>query len=132
MYGHCLCGEIGFEIELPAVSCVNCHCESCRRQCSAPITTYIGVSDGQWKWIKKEPRIYNSSPGVERRFCEKCGSPISFRSNRMSGMMHFFVASMDEPEKFRPTMHVATEERLSWLKLSDGLPTCIGADYTKG
>jgi hypothetical protein len=96
------------------------------------MTAYIGVLDSQWRWTSKEPRIYNSSPGVERSFCGTCGSPISFRSQRMSGVMHFFVAAMDEPERFQPTMHVAIEEKLPWLQLSDNLPTCIGPDYTKG
>ena len=45
--------------------------------------------------------------------------------------MHFYVASMDEPEKFEPTLHVAYEEKLSWLRLADDLPTCVGPDYTK-
>lgn len=132
MRGHCLCGEVVFEIAPPALSCVTCHCESCRRQCSAPMTTYIGVADSQWRWTATKPRIHNSSPGVERTFCGKCGSPISFRSQRMSGMMHFFVGAMEEPEKFRPTLHVAIEEKLPWIKLADGLPTRHGPDYTKG
>lgn len=131
MRGHCLCGEVGFEVDLPVASCVHCHCESCRRQCSAPMTTYVGVPDGQWRWTTREPRIFNSSPGVERRFCERCGSPISFRSQRMSGMMHFFVAALDQPETFRPTLHVAIEEKLPWIELADGLPTRAGPDYTK-
>ena len=50
----------------------------------------------------------------------------------MSGMMHFFVATVEEPEQFKPTMHVAFEERLCWLEIADGLPTRNGPDYTKG
>jgi len=38
---------------------------------------------------------------------------------------------MDNPEHFRPTLHVAIEERLSWLKLADDLPAFVGPDYTK-
>lgn len=132
MRGHCLCGAVSFEINPPVLSCVHCHCESCRRQCSAPMTTYIGVSDDHWRWTKKKPRIFNSSPGVERSFCEACGSPISFRSKRMSGIMHFFAAAMERPDDFGPTMHVAIEEKLPWIVLADGLPTHVGPDYTKG
>ena len=95
------------------------------------MTTYIGVSDDQWRWTGKVPKFFNSSPGVERSFCQKCGSPISFRSQRMSGMMHFFVATMAEPEKFKPTMHVAIEEKVPWLQLGDDLPSHVGPDYTK-
>ena len=131
MRGHCLCGAIAFEVDGPAQACVSCHCESCRRQCSAPMTTYIGVLDSQWRWLGKPPKVFNSSPGVERTFCDKCGSPLSFRSKNMSGVMHFFDAAMEEPEKFAPTLHVAFEEKLPWLKLADGLPTRFGPDYTK-
>jgi hypothetical protein len=132
MLGRCFCGTIRFEIDTPVQSCVNCHCESCRRQCSAPMTTYIGVPDSQWRWISGKPKVHKSSPGVERTFCGNCGTPLSFRSKKMSGVMHLFVAALDQPEKFEPTLHAAFEEKLPWLKLADGLPTCIGPDYTKG
>jgi hypothetical protein len=89
MRGRCFCGAVTFEIDDPVRSCVSCHCESCRRQCSAPFTTYIGVLDSQWRWTGKEPKIFNSSPGVERTFCDHCGSPLSFRSKKMSDVMHF-------------------------------------------
>jgi hypothetical protein len=95
------------------------------------MTTYIGVLDTQWRWIGKVPKLYKSSPGVERTFCENCGSPLSFRSEKMSGMMHLYVAALEEPEKFEPTLHVAFEEKLPWLKLADGLPTRNGPDYTR-
>ena len=131
MRGHCLCRAVKFEIKTPVEACVNCHCESCRRQCSAPMTTYIGVLDGHWKWTGKLPKIFNSSPGVERSFCDTCGTPISFRSEKMSGVMHLYVAALDQPEDFAPTLHVAHEEKLPWLHLADDLPAHIGPDYTK-
>ena len=127
--GRCLCGAVSFEVDAPVNSVVNCHCESCRRQCSAPMTTYIGVQDGCWKWTGKVPKTYNSSPGVERTFCDNCGSPVSFRSQSMSGVMHLYVAAMEEPEKFEPKLHVAIEEKLSWLKISDDLPKREGPEY---
>jgi len=131
MNGRCLCGAIGFEIDEPVQACVNCHCDSCRRQCSAPMTTYVGIEDGKWRWTKGSPRIYRSSPHVERSFCDTCGTPLSFRSEKLADVMHVYVASLDEPEKFQPTLHVASEEKLSWLKLADDLPKCLGPDYTK-
>ena len=131
MRGRCLCGQIRFEVDPPVSACVNCHCDSCRRQCSAPMTTYLGVPDGQWRWLTDAPRIFASSPGVERTFCDTCGSPMSFRSAKMSGTMHFYVAALDDPEALTPSLHVAFEEKLSWLELNGDLPTCVGPDYTK-
>ncbi len=129
--GRCFCRAVSFEIDLPILSCVNCHCESCRRQCSAPMTTYIGAPDGQWRWTGEAPRVYHSSPGVERRFCGTCGTPLTFKSERMSGVMHFYLAAMEDPEAFEPTLHVAHEEKLCWLKIGDDLPTFEGPDYRK-
>ncbi len=127
--GRCLCKKVSFEIDTPIVACVNCHCESCRRQCSAPMTTYIGVVDSQWRWTGGAPTVFRSSPGVERTFCGDCGTPMSFRSENMSGVMHFYVAAMENPEDFEPTLHVAHEEKLSWLNIGDELPTRIGPNY---
>lgn len=95
------------------------------------MTTYIGVADGNWRWTSQPPKIYHSSPGVERSFCDNCGTPLSFRSEKMSNVQHLYVAALEEPEKVEPTLHVAFEEKLPWLKLNDGLPSCIGPDYTK-
>jgi len=49
----------------------------------------------------------------------------------MSGTIHFYVSSMEDPECFRPTLHVAIEEKISWLQLADDLPSLRGPDYTK-
>ncbi len=127
--GRCLCGVVSFEVDAPIKSVVNCHCESCRRQCSAPMTTYIGVPDGHWRWTGEAPKTYHSSPGVERTFCGNCGSPMSFRSKSMSGVMHLYVASMEEPDKFEPKLHVAIEEKLPWLSIGDDLPKKEGPEY---
>lgn len=95
------------------------------------MTAYVGVPDGKWRWLSTPPKVFHSSPGVERSFCENCGTPLSFRSEKMSDTMHLYVAALDAPEKFAPTLHVAFEEKLPWLHLADGLPTFVGPDYTK-
>ncbi|MDU8927571.1 GFA family protein [Alisedimentitalea sp. MJ-SS2] len=96
MRGRCLCGRIKCEVDEPVQSCVNCHCGSCRRQFSAPMATFIGVSDKQWRWTTGAPKVFHSSPGAERTFCGNCGTPLPFRSEKMSGVMHFIVAALDE------------------------------------
>ncbi|WP_371808134.1 GFA family protein [Ruegeria sp. HKCCD7239] len=89
------------------------------------------MRDGQWRWTGKEPKTFTSSPGVERSFCPECGTPISFRSQAMSGILHLYVATLDNPDALQPTLHVAHEEKLEWLRLNDDLPVCIGPDYTQ-
>ena len=86
------------------------------------MTAYIGVPDAQWRWSGEAPKVYRSSPGVERTFCGNCGTPLSFRSEHLTGLMHFYVAAMEEPERFEPELHVAYEEKLAWLDIGDDLP----------
>ena len=47
----------------------------------------------------------------------------------MSGVMHLYVAAMEEPEKFLPQLHTAYEEKLSWLTIEDDLPKRNGPEY---
>ena len=94
------------------------------------MTTYIGTYDGQWRWTGEKPKVYRSSPGVECTFCGTCGSPLSFRSEKLTGLMHFYVAAMAEPERFRPELHTSWEEKLCWLEVSDDLPKKEGPEVS--
>lgn len=120
--GRCLCGAVRFRVEGRPRWVLHCHCESCRRQCSAPFTTFLGVKDGRWRWTGAEPAVYRSSPGVERLFCATCGTPMAFRADRWPGEIHLYAAALENPEAVEPTGHVHHEERLAWVCLGDTLP----------
>ena len=77
-------------------------------------------------WIGLAPRTYESSKGVRRHFCEKCGSPIGFEADHYPGGMHLYAASLDDPRKFEPTFHVNFESKLPWLEMNDELPKYEG------
>ena len=125
--GRCLCGAVRYEFDAARVLWRgHCHCESCRRSCSAPMTTFFGVADGHWRWTGAAPRLFRSSPGVERRFCGDCGAPMAFNSEKAPGETHFYAASLDAPEAFRPGFHVFWREKLPWLHLNDELPRHSG------
>ena len=93
------------------------------------MTTYVGVVDTQWRWTSEPPKIYRSSVGVVRTFCENCGTPISFRSQKLSDTMHFYLAAFEDPEAFEPQIHVAHDEKLCWLNTDDNLAKSSGPDY---
>jgi hypothetical protein len=121
--GHCLCGAITYAFDATHVTWRgHCHCESCRRNCSAPFTTFFGVTDGHWRWTGVAPALFASSPGVERRFCATCGTPMAFCADHSPGEMHFYAASLSDPSSFRPEFHTFWQERLPWIHLSDDLP----------
>jgi hypothetical protein len=120
--GRCLCRAVRFIARGEPRWVAHCHCESCRRATSSAIATYAGFTSSNVEWIGEPPAEYRSSPGVTRRFCRRCGSPMSFEGERWPDEIHLFLPSFDQPETLRPRGHVHVEEQLSWLQLGDHLP----------
>lgn len=127
--GRCLCGATVFEFTgRPTWACY-CHCDACRRNCSAPVVGWLGVPLERFRWVGAEPRLYRSSKGVKRSFCGTCGAPMAFEADHYAGDMHLYAASLDDPADFTPTFHVNYESKLPWLALEDDLPKHDGPLY---
>lgn len=120
--GQCLCGHVRFAYAGGPNWVAHCHCASCRRACAAPFTTFLGVSDGSWRWLGPAPAVYASSPDVERLFCRQCGTQMAYRAGRWPGEQHFYAATLDDPTSVTPQEHVNYAEHLAWIVLADGLP----------
>lgn len=120
--GHCLCGATTFAYDGPENWRGFCHCESCRRATSSPMTAYLGVPNGAWRWTGVAPRSYQSSPGTSWLSCATCGSLVAYDSDRYPEEIHFLAALLDEPAAFAPQAHFHWDEHLPWLHLSDDLP----------
>lgn len=120
--GRCFCGAVTYEWRaVPLWSC-HCHCESCRRNCSAPVTSFFGIRDGAWSWTGQPPKLFESKPGVRRWFCDTCGTPMAYAADKFPNETHFYGASMGDPNAFRATFHVHIDEKLDWLEIADDLP----------
>ena len=131
--GHCLCGAVSWEYEGPESWACYCHCDDCRRNCAAPVVSYIGVPLETFRWTGTQPKVYASSPGVQRHFCDTCGTPMAYQAERYAGEIHLYAASLDHPESFEPKFHVHYAERLQWLHIKDDLPKYPGSgdeDYS--
>ena len=120
--GHCLCGQTTFTFTGEPTWVVNCHCESCRRNCSAPYTTFIGVPRENTEMKGWYLRAYKSSDGVKRWFCRHCGTPMAYDAKSDEKNIHYYVNALENPEQFQPSAHLFTEEQLSWVHLADDLP----------
>lgn len=86
------------------------------------MTTFFGVGDGGWSWTGDAPRSYASSDHATRMFCGRCGTPMAYRSKRYPDEIHFYAATLDDPQDFAPERHYHHGEHLPWLPLTDDLP----------
>jgi hypothetical protein len=80
--GHCLCGAIQYEYDGEPLDVIHCHCDSCRRQTSSSVATFVMVPKTALRLTHGQPKEFASSPGVRRSFCGECGSPIAYRTDR--------------------------------------------------
>ncbi|MCP5368543.1 MAG: GFA family protein [Hyphomicrobiales bacterium] len=120
--GRCLCGAVTYECTGPDNWRAHCHCESCRRNTSSPVTTFFGVPRENFRFTGAAPAVYESSPGVRRLFCARCGTPMAYEADRVADEIHLYAASLENPEDFEPEFHVHVAEKLPWIDLADDLP----------
>lgn len=127
--GRCLCGAIGYEYSGEPTLVTHCHCESCRRQTSSPVTTFVIVPKTALRFTSGQPKEFASSPGVWRSFCGECGSPIYYRSDRRSEMIDLYACSLSDPTTIQANCHVHAAEQLPWFEMLDDLPRYAGSGF---
>jgi hypothetical protein len=119
--GGCLCGTVRYEAHgAPGLSAI-CHCRMCQRASGSPFMALIFLPSADIKLTKGELQIYRSSPTANRHFCGRCGAPIIFeRPARL--LSAIAVGSLDDPNIFKPQMHVCVESAMTWLDIRDNAP----------
>lgn len=120
-HGACLCGAIKLEISSEPIWTGHCHCPSCQKATSAGFATYAGFDKSAVLVKGDEPKVYKSSPGVIRRFCGKCGSPVSFEGETWPGEIHLHAALLKEAIDLKPEGHTYVRTKMPWVHLDDGL-----------
>lgn len=119
--GGCLCGAVRYRVAGAPSWTGNCHCTSCRKASGAAFLTYAVFPQSRFEVVEGKPVLYESSPGVERTFCGRCGTTLTYHADRFPGDVEITIATLDRPEDVPPTCHVWTSERLPWLHLGDDL-----------
>ena len=80
-------------------------------------------------WTGDERRIYQSSPGIGRGFCGKCGTPLTWEGHveELGGdLIEVFISTTDAPDALVPQFHIWTDERIEWFDTVDELPRYHG------
>ena len=120
--GRCLCRTITFEVAASPLTVVYCHCESCRRSTSSPVTTFLIVRKADFAYTGGQPKAFASSPGVTRSFCDRCGSPLAYETTGRPDHIDLYVCSLDDPASVAPLAHVHAQEQLPWFEILDDRP----------
>ncbi|MEE9297195.1 MAG: GFA family protein [Phycisphaerae bacterium] len=122
--GGCMCGAVRYETSGEPFSVVHCHCQSCRKHTGAPVVTVAGFKADQVRFTGDERRIYESSPGVGRAFCGRCGTPLTWEGDggELGPIIELHISTFDDPDVLTPSGHAFHPERIAWFDVADGLP----------
>ena len=120
--GSCLCGAVRYEITGPLKFMGNCHCSMCRKSHGAAFATWGIVDPGQFRWTSGETfvRRYESSPGRQRCFCGRCGSPLV--STHAGAVGEVVAGTFDDDPGMRPREHIFVGSKAPWFEITDALP----------
>jgi len=131
--GSCSCGQVQFEVKLPAKFVAHCHCNNCRRAHGAGFVTWAGFLDQHFNLTagKESLSEYVTETKATRGFCGKCGTPMFFSSPRWAGEIHVAVAVIDGDLEQLPTVCVYADRAPNWCLPYSDLPHCGGETGTE-
>jgi hypothetical protein len=119
--GGCQCGAVRYAITGPLINPSICHCRMCQKAFGAFYGPLVGVKLARFEITRGALSIFKSSDVVERGFCSKCGTPLTFR-NLESDEMNVSIGSLDNPNAAKPIVQYGVEGRVSWIGELDALP----------
>ena len=76
--------------------------------------------------LSGEPTVDESSAGVRRSFCGRCGTSLTLADARFSDQVYVSLAAFEDGESPEPEIHIWRSERLPWLETTDALPRFVG------
>ncbi len=120
--GHCHCGTVSYTLTSEPRWCCHCHCSDCRRSTGGAVATFVGFMRADLTLDSGEFAVYESSPGVRRSFCADCGTPMAYEADRYPGEIHFYLGTLEHPERYPAQLQVFCREQLPWFRIDGDAP----------
>lgn len=126
--GGCLCGAARYEADVSEHETGNCHCSLCQKHTGSAFLTVTCVAIDKFRWINSPEGEYASSNDVIRRFCTKCGTPITWESADVPDLANFGAGTLDDKNGLEISYEIYTSNRLAGIERVPGARQ-MEADY---
>lgn len=117
--GGCQCGAVRFHVEGALHRPSICHCRMCQKATGNFYAPLVSIRAAKLTWTRGEPKRFRSSNHVQRGFCEKCGTPLTFEAPDGVALM---IGAFDTPEELAPEIQWGAEEMLPYMDRLHELP----------
>ncbi len=113
--GGCQCGAVRYRFTAPPDNISLCHCRMCQKATGGAYGAFAGGPRDTFELTRGALSIFRSSDTVERGFCGKCGTPLTFM--RVGGKgVSVTIGSLDHPKALaRPQEQTGVESRLAFV-----------------
>jgi hypothetical protein len=122
--GGCACGAVRYRLESAPFDTGWCHCTICRRISGAPAMVFSTVPAGDFVITAGEDAVGTIALTAfgRRRFCTRCGTPLSIEVDYQPETIDFTIGSLDDPDAVAPGFHIFRASRVAWFETADDLP----------
>ena len=118
--GGCLCGAIRYRVRGNPLRTYVCHCTFCQRFTGSPFATIVWfeeenvelTGDGLTTY---EHRSDESDHLLRLRFCNRCGTTVTFTLEHRPGVRMITVGTLDDPNWVKIERHVWTRSAQHWV-----------------
>jgi len=119
MRGHCLCGEVEFEIDGSCFKLYQCYCSLCRRQSGSSSNAATIISAEKFRWLSGAELISSWKKDTDFRsdFCSRCGSPVP---NPLRNMTYVWVPAglVENGGELEIVAHLCVASKAPWDSIS--------------
>ena len=116
--GGCACGAIRYEVNDQPVFENHCQCRDCQRRSGTGHGSYLTFADRSKVSLSGEASTWRvaGDSGNEKihAFCPTCGTPVYLAFAAMPDLFSVPATSLDEPERFRPSVITYNVRALAW------------------
>lgn len=123
--GSCLCGDVRYVIDGPAITARHCHCGRCRKARAAAHASNLIVAERGIHFTAGEESIRTyklpNAKHFTQCFCGRCGGKVPVvDSTRQIAVVP--LGGLDDPPPVLPQEHIWTADVPAWSGVYDALP----------
>lgn len=122
--GSCLCRSVRYELFGDLGDFGYCHCTSCQKATGSAYAANAAVARNDFVLRAGADTLqtFESSPGKQRVFCARCGSPIYAYLAATPEVLRVRLGTLDTPFSRAPKAHTWVSKRAAWAPIDDSLP----------
>lgn len=124
--GHCLCGQVRFQLTAEPLTLYACHCTDCQRRSGGALLLSMWVPREALEVLEGTPELVSSiaNDGRERRnrVCPACQVRLWAEPVHRPGVAILRPGMLEAARHFAPIAHQFTRSALPWFRFPEGVP----------